>query len=91
MVGEMLARIGKNLPAIFGRDVEPLDVMLKDDLLNKVYSDGLLAEPYPRMAKYFEALVFKKPHMKIVEVGAGNRRRNIVHPESSQSRRDTPS
>lgn len=71
MVGEMLGRIGDNLHGIFGREVEPLDVMLKDDLLNKVYSDGLLAEPYPRMAKYFEALVFKKPHMRIIEVGAG--------------------
>lgn len=69
--GRMLVRIGQHLPGIFAGAVEPLDVMVKDDLLNQIYADGIISTCNPRMAKYLGALAFKKPHMRIIEVGAG--------------------
>jgi ubiquinone/menaquinone biosynthesis C-methylase UbiE len=45
--------------------------MREDDLLNKIYADGIISTCNPRMARYLHALSFKKPHMRILEVGAG--------------------
>lgn len=69
--GEMLARIGQNLPAILTGDADPLPIMLEDDLLSKVYAEGLIYSSYLQMVEYAKLLAFKQPQMSIVEVGAG--------------------
>jgi NADPH:quinone reductase-like Zn-dependent oxidoreductase/NAD(P)-dependent dehydrogenase (short-subunit alcohol dehydrogenase family)/SAM-dependent methyltransferase len=69
--GEMLSRIGEHLPSIFMGALDPLALMLEDDLLYRFYSQGLLVTNYQQMIDYLELLTFKNRHMTIIEVGAG--------------------
>jgi acyl transferase domain-containing protein/NADPH:quinone reductase-like Zn-dependent oxidoreductase len=69
--GQMLARIGENLPAILSGEVDSLSIMLEDDLLARFYSQGLIVPNYLQMADYLKLLAFKHPHQKILEIGAG--------------------
>ncbi|MCJ1309677.1 hypothetical protein MMC25_003337 [Agyrium rufum] len=69
--GQMLSRIGENLPAILAGDSDSLSIMSEDDLLERFYATGLLATNYLQTVKYLELLAFKQPHMKILEIGAG--------------------
>jgi acyl transferase domain-containing protein/NADPH:quinone reductase-like Zn-dependent oxidoreductase/SAM-dependent methyltransferase len=69
--GQMLARIGENLPGILAGEVDSLSVMLEDDLLSRFYSMGLIVPNYHQMAEYLKLLAFKHPHQRILEIGAG--------------------
>lgn len=69
--GQMLTRIGENLPAILSGTADSLSVMLEDDLLARFYSQGLIVPNYTQMVEYLELLAFKHPHMNILEIGSG--------------------
>lgn len=69
--GQMLTRIGENLPAILSGEVDSLSLMLEDDLLTQFYATGLIVPNYLQMVEYLKLLAFKRPHMKILEIGAG--------------------
>lgn len=69
--GQMLARIGKKLPSILAGRVDPLGLMLQDNLLNRFYTEGMVRYSNTQLIKYAELLAFKKPHMTILEIGAG--------------------
>ncbi|KAJ5833041.1 Highly reducing polyketide synthase sdnO [Penicillium riverlandense] len=69
--GLMLSRIGLNLPAIINNQIEASELMHEDGLLSKFYTEGLFAQNYQHTIEYVKSLAFKKPHMKILEVGAG--------------------
>jgi acyl transferase domain-containing protein/2-polyprenyl-3-methyl-5-hydroxy-6-metoxy-1,4-benzoquinol methylase len=69
--GEMLARIGSNLAGILTGAIDSLSLMLEGDLLGNFYSNGLFVPSYEHMVKYIEILAYKKPHMDILEIGAG--------------------
>lgn len=70
--GEILRRVGSNLDKILLGEVDPLSLMLEGDLLDRVYADGISNEQcYLHMRKYLKLLSFKKPYMRILEIGAG--------------------
>ena len=69
--GEALTRIGEALPLLLSGDVEPLSVLLENDMLYRLYLDDASTQCYLHMQSYLERLAFKKSHMKVLEIGAG--------------------
>lgn len=69
--GTMLARIGKNLPAILDNTASSLSLMVEDGFLGTYYKEGPLVPTYKQMIEYFNILTHKNPQMNIIEVGAG--------------------
>ena len=70
-VGVMLHRIGDQLSAIIKGEVEPLSVMLEDNLLYQVYVDDSFYRCSVQVAEIVSLLAHKWPDMKVLEIGAG--------------------
>ncbi|KAF8439511.1 hypothetical protein BGX38DRAFT_875482 [Terfezia claveryi] len=69
---QMLTRIGRNLVGILRKEVQPLEIMLEDDLLSRSYRDGLgSARMASQASGYLQKLAFKRPDISILEIGAG--------------------
>lgn len=70
--GKLLCQVGENLGGIFKGNVEPLEVMLKDDMLQDFYEKGIgSSEILARLTHYIDRLAHKRPDIKILEIGAG--------------------
>ena len=68
--GELLGRIGSHLVDILKGTVDPLTLLMKDDLLYQYYAN-MSHRCYTQLAEYVRLLSFKKPAMKVLEIGAG--------------------
>ena len=70
--GRLVCRIGQNLPAILRGEVDPLSIMLQDNLLSAYYKGlTILDRGNEIAASYVSNLAYLNPHMRIIEVGAG--------------------
>ncbi|KAL8963122.1 MAG: hypothetical protein Q9193_000576 [Seirophora villosa] len=70
--GWLLARMGENLVPIFLEEVEPLSIMLRDNLMEKHRRAHLLnLRGYECGASVVSHLAHQNPDMRILEVGAG--------------------
>lgn len=64
--------LAENMQAIFDGREEPLDVMMRDGLLNEVYETGLLVGNMNDKVRFAGRLLgHKYPNMRILEIGAG--------------------
>lgn len=63
--------IGHAIQSILLRAVDPLHIMTKDDLLYQLYKDDASTRCYAHARHYLEHLVFKNPHMDVLEIGGG--------------------
>ena len=68
---QMVDRIGINLSKIFTREVEPLQVMLENDLLYTFYQGAFGASYNSNCAEYVGLIADKRPGLSILEIGAG--------------------
>jgi len=66
-IGEGMARVLKNCESIFQGHVKPLEILMHEDTLSKMYG---VCDTWDRSA-FLELLGHNKPNLKIVEVGAG--------------------
>jgi len=66
-VSTAVLRIFKNDQSIFIGDVDPLDLLLQDDVLTSIY-DYMQLWDY---GEFFKLASHYKPNMKILEIGAG--------------------
>ncbi|KAE8380488.1 hypothetical protein BDV26DRAFT_135722 [Aspergillus bertholletiae] len=70
--GEMVCRMGENLVPILRQEVDPLELMLQNDLLYDLYRTALGTDRcYEQMSKVLQKLSHKQPDLKILEIGAG--------------------
>ena len=69
--GEMISRTGPQLIEILTGKTEPLAAMLEDNLLYRVYADDSSVRCYSHLISYLQRLVFKKPYLNVLEIGAG--------------------
>lgn len=69
--GKMAARVGRKLADILLGKCDSLTLMREGDLLDSLYANGISSSSYQQMAEYVRLLAFKKPHMRILEIGAG--------------------
>lgn len=64
--------IGTNLCSILIGKIDPLQLLLKNDLLQRIYAESTAAlQCYQYLVTYVKALTFKNPNMKVLEVGGG--------------------
>ncbi|KAI1408612.1 polyketide synthase [Hypoxylon sp. FL1857] len=71
--GQLIVRVGQQLPGILRGEVTPLELMMEGDLLNKYYMDypKLQDRTYKHLAKVAELLAVKRPGANVLEIGAG--------------------
>ncbi|WXC66012.1 hypothetical protein SNK03_011796 [Fusarium graminearum] len=68
---QLLARVGRALPGILSGTLEPLSVMLEENLLIRAYEGGTFSGDYEAAVAYLQLLTFKSPHLRFLEIGAG--------------------
>lgn len=70
--GKLLCQVGEHLEGILKGTIEPLEVMLKDDMLQDYYEKGIgSSEILASLTQYIDRLAHKRPDIKILEIGAG--------------------
>lgn len=70
--GEMLARLGPQLPAMLRGEVEPLELMVEGRLLSRYYGEALKWQRANAQASELIRLVaHKNPRSRILEIGGG--------------------
>ena len=69
--GELLSRIGSELPSILTSRANSLELVLKGDVLTTFYRGSCFVQGYTYMSRYIKHLCFKDPHMKVLEIGGG--------------------
>lgn len=70
--GRMMVRLGRRLLDVLRGEVDPLSLMLEDDLLNKFYAENRSQDRvYKQAARFAKLAAHKNPKLKVLEVGAG--------------------
>ncbi|KAJ6030992.1 polyketide synthase [Penicillium herquei] len=70
--GSIMCQVGDNLEAVLQGHMEPLEVLLHENLLHEYYANGFgLDRVYHQLSAYLDRLVHKYPNMKFLEIGAG--------------------
>ncbi|KAH6888171.1 putative polyketide synthase, partial [Thelonectria olida] len=70
--GQLLCLMGRNLPRILRNEVDPLALMLEDELLYNYYANSLgIATSYAHLQRYITILSHKSPQLQYLEIGAG--------------------
>ena len=70
--GELTCLIGQNLPAILRGEIDPLSLLLKDDLLKAYYSSqDCVTRSYQQACQYVDLIAHQNPALKVLEIGAG--------------------
>ena len=76
--GKMLVHVGDHLVDILTGKMDPLTVMMKDDLLYQFYAMENIQRCHTELANYLRQLQFKNPQMRILEIGAGTASMSII-------------
>lgn len=70
--GLLVCEIGKNLAAILRGTIQPLEIMLQNDMLTTIYAEGhSLRSGLSMFKEWFDLQGYKHPDMKVLEIGAG--------------------
>ncbi|KAJ5896473.1 Highly reducing polyketide synthase sdnO [Penicillium subrubescens] len=69
--GLMLSRIGLNLASLLNGETDAIELMQEDSLVSRFYVEDLFSQSHQYLVKYLKSIVYKKPHMKILAIGAG--------------------
>ncbi|KAK3994454.1 hypothetical protein QBC44DRAFT_286263 [Cladorrhinum sp. PSN332] len=68
----MLARLNAFMPEIVSGTTGSLDVMIKDNLMTRIYEEGFgQVGAYSKLSRYLELLAHKEPRLNILELGSG--------------------
>ena len=68
---ELYKKVGERLLPILQDEVDPLDLLIRDSLLEAFYSGSTFVASYRMLAAYVTLLTHKNPDLEIVELGAG--------------------
>ncbi|KAI0143582.1 putative polyketide synthase [Xylariaceae sp. FL1272] len=70
--GAMVCAVGERLTSILRREIQPLEIMLKDDRLNKYYEDDMTNVRLSWiLARWVRHLADIKFNLRVLEIGAG--------------------
>lgn len=68
----MVARLNTYMPDIVAGNIGTLDVMIKDDLMTRIYEEGFgQVGAYAKLEKVVELIAHKEPRLNILELGSG--------------------
>ncbi|KAI9645960.1 hypothetical protein NHQ30_005397 [Ciborinia camelliae] len=69
---EAVIHIGINLMSILVGKIDPLQLLLENSLLRRIYAESTAAiKCYRYLVAYVKTFTFKNPNMKVLECGAG--------------------
>ena len=81
--GRMEVRLGRRLLDMLRGEVEPLSLMLEDDLLNEYYKGSKIQDRvYEHAARYVKLASHKNPRLRILEIGGGTGYVTLLVPQS---------
>lgn len=70
--GDILLRVGSHLRSIVTGQCDSLALLFEDDLMTRFYAQDVSSvRCYASLIKYIKQLLFKKPGIKVLEIGAG--------------------
>ncbi|KAF7713846.1 Polyketide synthase [Penicillium ucsense] len=69
--GLLLSRVGLHLASVLTGETDAAELIQKDDLLSRYYVEDLFSLCHQDMVNYIKSAVFKRPHMKVLFLGAG--------------------
>lgn len=69
--GEATIRLGQLLSQVLTGETEPLSVLLQENMLYRLYADDATTICDNHLQTYLKHLTFKKPYLKVLEIGAG--------------------
>lgn len=70
--GALTCLMGENIPAILRGEIDPLSLLLKDDLLKEYYSQQDSAiRSYQHACQYADLIANQDAALKVLEIGAG--------------------
>lgn len=70
--GELISAVGERLTSILRGEVEPLEIMMKNNLLHRCYEqDVTTLRSSAILANFVRMLSDAKPNMRILEIGGG--------------------
>ncbi|XHG07542.1 hypothetical protein AWENTII_010681 [Aspergillus wentii] len=70
--GQLVAQVGPHLRSILLGEVDPLSILLQNDLLYNLYfDDDTLNRCHVQLINYIKLAQFKNPEIRILEVGGG--------------------
>ncbi|RFU36270.1 hypothetical protein B7463_g122, partial [Scytalidium lignicola] len=70
--GRIMCQVGDHLDPVLRGSIDPLEVLLQDNLLHEYYAKGLgLNRVYHQLSAYLDRLVHKYPNLSFLEIGAG--------------------
>lgn len=70
--GKILIKIAKNIIPVLRGEVDPLELLFRDNLLEDYYRDAhSAAYIFHKVKKYMEVIAHKNPALKVLEIGAG--------------------
>ncbi|KAM0162367.1 hypothetical protein ACHAQE_003809 [Botrytis cinerea] len=70
--GAILLLVAINLEQVLTGDLDPLELLLGNDILQSYYRDAHDAPTiFQKVAKYIDLIAHKSPDIKILEIGAG--------------------
>lgn len=70
--GELLCRLGENIPKILSQSCDVLSLMLEDHLLERHYrQNSSLNRAYKSLAMLVDIIAHENPNLRILEIGAG--------------------
>lgn len=68
----MFIRMAESLVPILRKEIEPLSLIMRDNLLFQYYSAAFGTRgTYPQVQKYISLLAHKNPNLEFLEIGAG--------------------
>jgi acyl transferase domain-containing protein/NADPH:quinone reductase-like Zn-dependent oxidoreductase len=71
IIGFTLSRLGPQLFDIFTGNSDPVELLIGENLLGRIYTEATLFNcHYAQAAEYLQLLVHKNPKMKILDIGA---------------------
>ncbi|KAI9750407.1 MAG: Type I Iterative PKS, partial [Chaenotheca gracillima] len=72
VAGKLISKIGERLEQILLQGLEPLSIMLEEDLLGNYYADfPPFNRCYAQAAKLVDCMAHQNPNLSILEIGAG--------------------
>lgn len=72
VVGETVCRLGPSIPALLRNQITPLELLLRDELLERYYTNSSrLRRSYQQLGQLVQHCIHKNPRAKILEIGAG--------------------
>lgn len=71
-LGRVYVATGRSLPSILRGEIEPLEFLFKTNLLRDLYREVNSSRTcFAEFDRYLDALAYKNPTMKVLEIGAG--------------------